>query len=320
MNMLWLAMVVFLDGKDAPKKPLSARPAALVLTVKGTVTARGRLPRPHRVEPGDFLLPGETITTAADAGAIVVFLLKGERRRFKSAIRATLTLDGCDPAGATELLGAARLPRKNLTKVREVEVGEGGGIGVVRGGKPPAESRLTPLFGTFVMTDRPPFAWPAVDKAESYTVELKDAAGRRLWRTVAKEAKLDYPVGEKPLSTDAPKYLWTVKARLPDGDEKTVVNDSNFKLLFEGEGKALVPVRKLADSDDPADLLLAAAAFEGYGVLDEALKAFEKLARKQPTVARYQLALARYYRHGGRPDKAREALEQAKKLGARVPE
>jgi tetratricopeptide (TPR) repeat protein len=107
-----------------------------------------------------------------------------------------------------------------------------------------------------------------------------------------------------------------VKARLPDGDEKTVVDESNFKVLFKSELEELAPTRKLTASEGPADLLLAAAAFERYGILDEALKVFEKLASKQPKVIRYQLALARYYRHAGRPDRAKEALQKAKKLGA----
>src|SRR6266542_3201298 len=313
MNMLLITATLLLAADDLPKgKPQSARPTALVLTVKGEVTAQGRLGK-RRVEEGDLLLPGETITTAADAEALLVFLVKGERRRLKPGARATLTRDGCDPDKAAEKLGAARLPRKNLTKVREVEVGEGGGVGVVRGGKPPTEARVTPLFGTFVMTDRPAFTWPMIDKAKDYVVELKDGGGQ-VWKVVAKEARLDYPAAKKPLHFGQ-KYLWTVKACLPDGDEKIVVDESDFKVLLKGEPEALAPVRKLADSEDPQDLLLAAATYEGYRVFDEALKVFEKLAHKQPKVARYQLALAHYYRHAGRPDKAKEALERAKKLG-----
>jgi hypothetical protein len=315
MNTLMIAATLLVGLDDAPKKskPLPARPAALVLTVKGEVTAQGKLGK-HRVEQGDFLLPGQMLTAAADAEAVMVFLVKGERRKLKPGARATMTRDGCDPADATERLGAARLPRKNLTMVREIEVGESGGVGTLRAPPSTTEARVTPLFGTFVMTDRPAFTWPPADRAEGYVLELKDAAGRKLWQASVKEPKLDYPAKEKPLSAEAPKFLWTVKAKLPDGDEKVVVDESNFKVLFKGEGEALAPVRKLADSDDPADLLLAAATYEGYRIYDEALKLFEKLAQKQPKVARYHEALARYYRHAGRLDKAREAQEQANKL------
>jgi hypothetical protein len=314
MNTLLITASLLLGSDDAPKKqPLSARPAALVLRVKGVVTAQGRGGK-RRVEAGDYLLPGETVSAGAGAEALLVFLLKGERRRLEAGGRAVLTRDGCDPPDGLKKLGKAILPRKNLTRVREVEVREGGGVGVVRGGEPPAEARVTPLYGTFVAATRPSFAWPPVDKAEGYVVELKDGGGKG-WKATTKEAKLNYPAREKPLAFGQ-KYLWSVKAKLPGGDEKLVVDESNFKVLLEGEDAELGPVRKLAASDDPQDLLLAAAAYEGYGLLDDALKTFEKLAQKQPKVARYQWALARYYRHAGRPDKAKEAEERARKLEA----
>jgi hypothetical protein len=314
MNTLLIAATLALAADDAPKKPLSARPAALVMEVKGRVTVEGRGGKPRRVEEGAYLLPGETVSAAPGGEALLLFLVKGEQRRLGPGGRATLTRDGCDPDAAARRVGKAKLPRKNLTRVREVEVREGGGVGVVRGGEPPAEARITPLYGTFVAGTRPAFAWPPVEKAEGYVVELKDGGGRR-WKAVTKQPKLEYPAKEKPLE-HGQKYLWTVKAKLPDGDEKTVVDESNFKVLLEGEDEELKPVRKLAASDAPQDLLLAAAAYEGYGLLDEALKTFEKLAKKQPKVARYQRALARYYRYAGRPDKAKEAEERARKLEA----
>jgi hypothetical protein len=317
MNTLLLTATLLLGVDDAPKKPLSARPAALVLKVKGTVVAVGRLGK-RDVEAGDLLLPGEILSAPNDAEALLVFLVKGERRRLKPGGRTTLTRDDCDPADATEKVGAAKLSRKNLTKVREVEVREGGGVGVVRGDKPPTEARITPLYGTFVRTDRPIFTWPPVAKVEGYIIELKDGSGRR-WKVTTKEAKLDYPAKEKSLEFGQ-KYLWTVQAQLPDGDVKTVVEESNFKLLLKGEPEALVEVRKLAESDDAENLLLAAAAYEGYGVHEEALKMFEKLARLQPRVERYQRALARYYEHAGWLDKAKEAQERAKRLSTPVKE
>ena len=86
-------------------------------------------------------------------------------------------------------------------------------------------------------------------------------------------------------------------------------------MLFDGELKELESVKKLAARDAEEDLLLAAAAYKNYGILDETLKLFEKLARLNPKVVRYQLAPARYYDHAGRPDKAKEAREKARELG-----
>jgi tetratricopeptide (TPR) repeat protein len=312
MNAMLLAALLLPGLAEPPKKPVSARPAVLVLKVKGEVMAGKR-----RVEPGDLLLPGETLTTGADAEALLVFLLRNERRRLKPGRTTTLTRDDCRPADAIEkIAGAPRLPRKNLTKVREVEVHEGGGVGVLRGEKSTTESRIEPLFGTFVMSRRPAFTWPAVEKAISYTLELSDNAGQKLWQATTKETKLAFPEKEKSLQYSQ-GYRWTVKAALPDDELKTVVDGSKFTLLFDGEPRELEPVRKLAESDAEEDLILAAAAYEGYRVHDEALKVFEKLARLNPKSIRYLLALASYYDHAGRPDRAKEAREKAKQLSQR---
>ena len=288
---------------EAPKKPLSARPTVLVLKVKGVVTVEGRLGK-HRVEAGDYLLPGETVSAAADAEALLVFLVKGERRRLKPGGRLTLT------ATAATLLTPPRSSappncraRTSPRSARSRSV-RAAALVWVRGGRPTTEARIAPLYGSFITTGRPTLTWPSLDKAESYLVNFSD--GGRSWKVSTKATRLDYPAKEKPLAPGQ-KYVWSVKALLPGGDEKAVVEESKFVVLSEDERRELEAVRKLAASDDPADLLLAAATYEGYGVLYEALAVFEKLARLQPKVARWQLALARYYRHAGRPDQAKEA-------------
>src|SRR5688500_9638954 len=104
MNTLLITAALLL-GADDGRKPLSARPAALVLKVKGEVAAEGRLGAKRRVEAGDLLLPGETVSAAADGEALLIFLVRNERRRLKPGARATLTRDDCDPADAAERLG-----------------------------------------------------------------------------------------------------------------------------------------------------------------------------------------------------------------------
>jgi hypothetical protein len=315
MNTLLLAATLVLGADEPPKKPLSARPTALVLKVKGEVVAEGQKGK-HRVEIGDFLFPGETVSAAANAEALLVFLLRGESRRLKPGTRTTCTRDDCDPAGATEKLDStAKLPRRNLTKVREIPVGAGGGVGVFRGDKLLTGPALEPLAGTFVTTTRPAFRWPSVTNAREYLVELRDAGGQLLWKTTAKEPKLAYPEKEKPLQHGL-GYLWTVRAALPDDETKLVVEMSRFTLVDEAEEKDLQAVRKLAGSNAEEDLLLAAAAFEGYHLLAEALEVFEKQARLYPKVARHHLALANYLDLTGQPEKAKAARAKAKQLGA----
>ncbi|MBI1914994.1 MAG: hypothetical protein HYS12_09705 [Planctomycetes bacterium] len=315
MNTLLIAATLVLGADEPPKKPTSARPTALVLKIKGEVVAEGQKGK-RRVELGDFLFPGETVSAAADAEALLVFLLRDEHRRLKPGARTTCSRDDCDPSDATEKLGgAAKLPRKNLTKIREIPVSAGGGVGVFRGDKLLTGPAIEPLAGTFVTTTRPAFRWPPVKNAREYLVELRDAGGQLLWKKTAKEAKLAYPEKEKPLQLGL-GYLWTVRAALPDDETKVVVELSRFTLVDEAEEKDLQAVRKLAGSDAEADLLLAAAAFEGYHVLAEALEVFEKLARLYPKVARHHLALANYLDLAGRPEKAKESRERARLLGA----
>jgi hypothetical protein len=313
VNPYLIAAFVFW-ANDAPRKaePLKARPTAMVLRVSGKATAEGRIGT-RAIEVGDYLLPGEKVTTDKDAELLLLFLVRAERHLLKGDKPITLTNTFCEPADAVEKApGVVPLKKANLSKVREVEVREGGGVGVVRGEKPTTEARVEPLFGTFVMTLRPSFRWPPVEKAEGYHLELREDGGKLLWKATSKEPALAFPKKEKPLQYTQ-KYLWSVKAILPDR-EAIVVDSSKFTLLFDGEPQELEPVKKLAEGTTEEELLLAAAAYEGYGVLDEVLKLFEKLARLQPKVARYHLALARYYEHAGRKDKGKEEREKASQL------
>src|ERR1051326_1938973 len=95
MSALLIVASFFLGADEPPKKPISARPMALVLKVKGAVSAEGKKGK-RRVEAGDYLFPGETVSAGADAEALLVFLLRGERRRLKPGVRTTCTRDDCD--------------------------------------------------------------------------------------------------------------------------------------------------------------------------------------------------------------------------------
>src|SRR5260370_177469 len=101
---------------------------------------------------------------------------------------------------------------------------------------------------------------------------------------------------------------------------KTVGAESTFKVLLKGEPRAVTGVRKLAEGEEGEELRVGAGACEGYGVQDGAVGVFEKLAGLKRGVGSYELAVAGYYEHGGRADKAKEALGGGKKLGAPVKE
>jgi tetratricopeptide (TPR) repeat protein len=298
------------------------RPVAVVLQTQGEVILeRTRtfsvmgfgipgLEKGRRLLKADLLLPGDCLKLAGDAEAVLAFLADSHRERLKGGSQAIVDRAGCN---ADRIEATMNLSSRNLKKVREVFDGSGG-VGVVRGDKSRTEARVTPLFGAFVLTDRPALTWPKEPQAQTYLVELFDASEKRVWGVETKDPRLPFPEKEKALEPSL-LYTWSVTAQLPEEATKSVVERSKLFLLLKGELEALEPVRKLAASKDPADLLLAAMAYESYKVHDEALKLFEKLAELQPDAVNYQLALSRYYTHAGREDLARQALAKAEKLG-----
>jgi hypothetical protein len=313
MNLLLVSFALVLPREDDTARTSSAHAVAMVLKVQGDVVAEGRRGK-RKVEPGDYLLATETIEAQQGAEALLVILARGQCQRLKPGSRAKLTRAGCDPAAAVEPAGNARLSHRNLIKVREIEVREGGGVGVLRGPeKLPAEPHVTPIYGTFLLTRRPAFTWPALAQATGYMVELKNAGGQSLWQANTKEPKLPYPADKKALELGL-KYVWMVKARMPNDDLKVVIQESTFLMLLPGEPEELADVHRLAESDHVEDLVQAAAAYESYRVQDEALKVLEKLARLQPQVARYQRGLAIYYKRAGRVDEAETARKRAESL------
>jgi tetratricopeptide (TPR) repeat protein len=88
----------------------------------------------------------------------------------------------------------------------------------------------------------------------------------------------------------------------------------------EGEAKELAELKKLVDSKDATDWLLAAVEYEAHGVYTESLPLYEKLSKALPKEGNYHKALANYYERAGRKDEAEKEREAAKKLGVVFPE
>lgn len=303
--------VLFLAAEEA-------RPVALVLKVGGAVTRqRGETKVP--LNPGGKLLPGDRLSVPRGGEVVLVYFADSHRERVKPGATATVGKQRCGPANAVEVPKVARrLTARNLDKVREIVVGEGASVGVPRDWPPPLETaRMTPTYGTRLASLRPSFSWPAVKDADSYKLEVFRSAGRLLWeRHGLKKTSLEYPKDAKPLKADI-RYSWRVSVTLKNENIEEVVPRSPFYVLPSEDVKALAddPALKVTRDSDPADLMLAAVTYETYGVHDEALRVYEWLAEKAPREALFPLILSRYYKQAGRKDKAREALEQAKKLG-----
>jgi len=314
--MLSLAVLAALTLSAADNAPA---PVAMVLTTKGTVTLQREPDKSGPLRAMDLLRPGDQLNAGADSEATVVFLADGRRERLKAKAKATVGDKACMPAESVQKLENAPLTAANLQSLRDLAASGRAGVGVLRGENPTEPLLVTPLYGATTVTDRPLFRWPAVDKAQSYRVEVLSGDGQRvLWRATTKEPTLSYPEKEAVLRRGT-KVVWRVAARLSEDKEDRVV-DSKFSVATKEEADELAGLKKLADSDDPVSWLLAATTYEAHGVYGAALRLYEKLAEKFPREGNYQVALASYYERAGQPDKAKAAREKAKQLGVLGPE
>jgi hypothetical protein len=188
----------------------------------------------------------------------------------------------------------------------------GGSITSFRGSPKGTVPAVRPMAGATVTTGRPSLAWPAVTGATAYRVRLLDAEGKELWTETTKTPALPYPARRKALD-HGDTYTWQVYAGKADGDRLVLTSD--FEVLSEAVVKQLTALEPLVKGGDRADLLLAAATYHAYGVYDQALALYERLAREVPGEPAFHAACAAYYERGGRLDEARKALERAKKHG-----
>lgn len=318
LSPLAVVTLLVLVPTDADKK------VAMVLSLKGFVAieARNEPKRPAKVM--DMLFVGDRLNVPADGEATLVILGDNHRERIKPGTQVTVAASGCSPAGAVERRDAVN----TSVAYQDVHRFAGSGLGaviVLRGLRLPSKLvTVTPMYGSTVLTDRPTFSWNPAPGVLEYQVRLvlgrldKDGDPEKiLWTVRTKEPRLAYPEKVKALNFGS-VYSWYVIAR-PGQNQEQVVWRSQFWVATKEEVSELTKVKSLAVSKDPADLLLAGLTYQEYGVYEEALALFDRLAYLLPQESRFQAALADYYERAGRPQEAKEALERAKKLSLSVP-
>jgi hypothetical protein len=311
--MILLGLLAGVLGADpAPKVPV-----ALVAGLPPPFTLE-RAGAKLTVGEGGLLLPGDRVSAGPKGGITVVLLSDGRRVRLKPDRAATITEKGFDPADAGEVVDGPRPDPAMLEGLREAyraRIAVGAAVTVLRGPPEAAKARgVTPMFGTWVLTARPPLEWPAVVGAERYRVEVfaGDDEVRPLWRADTAATRLPYPPLEQPLLQGG-KYRWRVTAELKGGQEQPVVS-SKFFTASERVADLLAKVPALARGDDPVGWLLAVEVYDLAGVYELALPLYEKLAARSPDAIGYQLALAAYYTRAGREADAKRAAERAQEL------
>jgi len=309
MHVLFAAAVFLSVGQtDAP--------VAMVLVVKGNAVFR-RADEPagkaKQLESVVLLRAGDRIDVPDGGEVTMLFLESGDRQRIKPKRVVAVGAKGCDPADAVEIIPAKK--PASLDSIRDHIRSNRGAVGVLRGDPPSAPQLVTPLFGATILSDRPTFTWKDA-KAEAYQVELLTGSQsrdqRRLWIATVKEPRLSYPAKEPPLPFGK-LYRWRVTPLKGGEPAETAIVESKFLTLTRGEIDLLSGLAPLKASTDPTDLALAAVSYEAHGVYDEALGAYEELARRVPTDANLQITLGNYYDRAGAKDLADAARARAKK-------
>ena len=312
MYLLCLALVLV---ADAPK----SKPVAMVLEVAGEATLRRGDAPAEPLRDMDLLRPGDRLE-ATKGHVRIVIVDDGHFERLQTGKIVTMGDKGCTPADAVER-ATGKLADADLRRLRGLVKSSRGGVGVLRDLDTPTVPAVTPLLGSTILTQRPTFAWPALKGAARYDVRLFSGEGKerqREWKqtAVSPEPRLSYPESEKELPLGVTRF-WQVTGLDAEGKFVATI-EYRFSVAAEAELARQPALRKLAESADPNDWLLAAASYEEFAAYGEALPLYQKLAGKRPEQANYQVALMHYYGRAGLFDKAEEARLKAGTLGVKI--
>jgi hypothetical protein len=291
MSFFILTMTLLLAASDEPE------PVAMVLSVQGDMKLR----------PMDLLRTGDEVRVPASGNLRLVFLADGHRETLNSGRTVKILETGGTPADAVKR-EEAKLPAGRLDGLRAMAASARAGVSRVRDlGAPPRP--LSPISGSIVLSVRPDFTWTAIQDVESYDVQLfrgeVESKESLVWAVRAAKDHCEYPKDRPALERDA-IFSWKV---LTPGKE--VVAKGMFMVATEDEARDFDAVKKLSQSPEVADRLLAATLFEGGLVYDESHRLFESLVKELPKEPWLLLARARHLGRLGRTQEGMRLEKQA---------
>jgi hypothetical protein len=287
-----------------------AQAVAAVVLARGGVEVREADGTTHPAEPGTLLAAGARLTVPAGGSATLVYFAGGVRERVKPSKSVTVGKDGGAPADAVERVKPVPATVAPVLRGLRGMPGRRAGLTIARSGGPPGGApAITPIDGSSVLTDRPALSWPAAPNARSYRVRMTVVgSGRVAWEATAPGPRLAYPEA-KPALTRQRLYIWKVS-----DDSGQPVVEGHFFVESEAQARAATDLAAMTSGDDPADILTAALGYEGLGVLDGALAAYERLAKLEPDERAYSSALADLYSLAGRTQEAEAARARSTKM------
>jgi len=297
MSFFVLTLALLLSANDEPE------PVAMVLSVQGDVKLRRM----------DLLRAGDVVRVPAAGSVRLVFIADGHREILGTAGTVKVTESGGTPAAAVEREKAS-VPRSQLNGLRELATSARAGVSRVRDVLAPPLP-LSPINSAVVHTDRPSFEWTPVRNVTVYDVLVfrgeTDRKENLLWSIHSASEHLEFPKGRKGL-VGGETYTW--KALV---GQKEVAAQGTFTVATTDEVNGYEPIRKLADSTDKSDRLLAAMLYEAGRVYENSYRLFDSLAKESPSEPWVILASARHLARLGRIDEATRREKEALALLAK---
>jgi hypothetical protein len=295
---IW-AMLLFFGASD------DSGPVAMVLSVQGDVKLRRM----------DLLRAGDQVRVPAPGSVRLVFLADGHRETLNPGVTVRIADSGGMPAEAVKR-EVARLAESHLVGLRKLAASARAGVSRIK--EPdPTQLPASPIDGSTVLSDRPSFAWNANPDAGHCDVQLflgeTDRKENLVWSMRLAKDHLDYPHDRPPLKRGE-TYTWKVSAR-----ENAVVTKGRFTVATEERSREFEVTRKLSQSGEISDRLLAAMLFEAGEVYDESNRLFESLTRELPLEPWVILASARHLARSGRIEEALRRQKEALSLARGAP-
>jgi hypothetical protein len=289
MLSLLLLTVLVAPPDEKPK----ARPAVMLLDLKGKAEIRPVEGNPRAAEVGDLLYPDEVLAVPADASATVAILGAGARETIRPGTEAKIGPKGCTPPAS--VLARKEQPRAVASTMRGLKpsADDGRKAGVGFRSKSEDAGAITPIHGATVTSDRPALSWPAAEKVTIYRVRMISGAGRELWRAETKEPRLDFP-GDKPPLQEGYPFRWEVT----DQDYRKVAA-GEFSVATASERTQIDELKALTASGDAADRYSAALAYRRLAAFAEAIAVLEGLNRDVPDEHEYRRMLEDLRRTAG---------------------
>jgi hypothetical protein len=298
-------------------------PVAMVLESRGSIKLKSGQAEPRVPAFAELLSESDELSLSGPGDLTVVYLADGHREHLKAAGTVTIGATGCLPHEAVETELPPSAEQKALVQgLKQLGRTDRGAVAVFRSPESAPPSGMVPAYGGTVLGLSPTFAWPAVEGAQRYAVDVWAADAKQpLWSAETSKPTIEYPATAAKLQRDE-QYIWRVVAHASAdaGAEGGDVVVSKFSVLPATAAAELAALNRPQSNSSPTDLILLLGVYKAYRLYDQAIEAGRQLVRQMPKAAEVHLLLADVYTLAGRADEAASERRQAALLGRAIKE